>query len=509
MKKKGLFVINKAVSVKVQDKVDDVAIEDALDFAGTGCYNITALMTCCIITVGGVIDLLGFSLILPAMSCDLQLDLKQSGILASVPFFEFIFAQAWGYFADTQGRYKALLFSVVPGFVFAFVSCFSTNFWMMAILKFLGSCFNVASITLVVIYLGEVTPRKYRNKFIFVQNFFNLASDFVCYSMAYFILTLDFALQTPLLTFRPWRLLTLLMTLPLGIGAVMLIFLHESPKFLANKGRTEKALDVLKVMYHRNGGQKENYSVKSLKEENVESEAVSLWDSLTKQVVPIFKPPLLWVTVQLFFLFAVVNATNNVFYVWFPTLMASYFNSDSVNENNGFCQTVNSNRSVILTEDQKSCNDTTPMVTIYSGLLFSLTFSVLSAIAILVTSWRKSLLIFSFAVSGISCVILNFVYQQVAVIISLILIQFCGICIGNVITYFIDAYPTSYRGLALCLGAMVARLLSIAGINLVSLLIVGQCSWIFYIVAIFMLCSIILSLFLPSDRKEQIGRAHV
>lgn len=47
------------------------------------------------------------------------------------------------------------------------------------------------------------------------------------------------------------------MALPLGIGALLLCSFKESPKFLANVGRKEEAVAVLKRMYEVNGGKGE------------------------------------------------------------------------------------------------------------------------------------------------------------------------------------------------------------------------------------------------------------
>lgn len=81
--------------------------------------------------------------------------------------------------------------------------------------------------------------------------------------VAYFLLPLQFSLYIPFLGiyYRPWRLLTLALALPMGVGALMLAYLYESPKFLASRGYNKKALEVLKNIYAWNGGNKEEYPV--------------------------------------------------------------------------------------------------------------------------------------------------------------------------------------------------------------------------------------------------------
>lgn len=85
-------------------------------------------------------------------------------------------------------------------------------------------------------------------------------------AMAYLLLRLNFALPIPFLAikFVPWRLYALLLAVPLGLGSLLLLFLHESPKFLASRRNTEQALQVLRTMYRLNGGNEDDYPVSLL-----------------------------------------------------------------------------------------------------------------------------------------------------------------------------------------------------------------------------------------------------
>lgn len=64
--------------------------------------------------------------------------------------------------------------------------------------------------------------------------------------IAYGILNQKFSYDLGLLTFIPWRLLTIVLALPLGISAISLFFLYESPKFLLNSNKEGQALEVIK-----------------------------------------------------------------------------------------------------------------------------------------------------------------------------------------------------------------------------------------------------------------------
>lgn len=74
-------------------------------FPGNGRYNVLLLLTCCIIMLGAVVDMLGYSLVVPAASCDLDLSLEHSGMLTSVSFagmtqILFLFSQRVSAFSD-------------------------------------------------------------------------------------------------------------------------------------------------------------------------------------------------------------------------------------------------------------------------------------------------------------------------------------------------------------------------------------------------------------------------
>ena len=74
---------------------------------------------------------------------------------------------------------------------------------------------------------------------------------------------LSFAIDIPWLsmTYRPWRLLLQIVSLPGVIGVFGTFFILESPKFLLSKGKEETALDVLRMIYKCNMGSNQNFSV--------------------------------------------------------------------------------------------------------------------------------------------------------------------------------------------------------------------------------------------------------
>ncbi|VVD05255.1 unnamed protein product [Leptidea sinapis] len=476
--------------------------EEAFQKTGHGRYNYLVLLACSVIINAVALDMFGFSVVIAASSCDLQLSIAQTGILAAAPFIGILFAYPWGYFADTRGRRRALLLSTSVGFVFGVLCSLSIDWRMMLALKIIGCAFSTASFTLSMTYLGENTASRYRDRYLFIINGMNLSSEIVSFGLAYLILPISLGVTIPWLsiTFTSWRLFSLTLTLPLGVSAILLTFLYESPKFLASKGEEEKALRVMENIYIMNGGTKGQFPMKSLEvmknsETNVK---ISFWGSIGRQTLPLFTPPRLWRTIQLFFLISLVCAINNVFVMWFPTMLDIYFKSVSSNEETGFCDNIKSAaRNHEAGNSTLSCQQPITDNTLYSGILTGLFFTILNLFAAAIASWRRSTLIAAFSVAFISCIMVCVLKTPLASVIFFALIQTTAIGIGSIASYFVDLYPTSYRGLATSLGFMVARMTTFTGVVVVGSTIVQHCQFVFYLSAALSLSGICVTMFLP------------
>lgn len=80
--------------------------------------------------------------------------------------------------------------------------------------------------------------------------------------LSWAILPHSWRLHLGIVTFRPWRLLTLVNGVPLLICSVIAGNCVESPKWLLTKNKTKEALDVLAYIYSKNKGKpKETYPV--------------------------------------------------------------------------------------------------------------------------------------------------------------------------------------------------------------------------------------------------------
>ncbi|CAK1543779.1 unnamed protein product [Leptosia nina] len=479
--------------------------DDAFEATGHGRYNYLVLLACCIINMAASMDLFGFSVVVAATNCDLNLTISQMGLLASSPFSGLIFAYPWGYFADTKGRKPALILSATGGFVCATLSSLSTRWEVLMVSKIIGSCFSMASFMLTITYLGENIGFKKRKQFIFILNSMNLASESVSFGLAYLILPLSVNLYLPWMTtiFRSWRLLVLAMAAPLGIGALMMLLLNESPKFLADQGEEVKCLEILKNIFAANGGKREDFSVKRLECTVAKDEKVSLPTMLWRHASPIFKPPLLWTTLQLFYVFALAQAICNIYIMWLPTLLDFVFKSISNSSDDlGFCYSIQNATSRVNVDPDVPCREIVSEEAIVSGFFISLILAILNLSVSKFAARRRLILMLIFLISAFSCIMVSVLKQPIASVIFYTLIQSTSVSVGSVVSFFVDLYPTSCRGLATSLGFMVGRFSALTGTALVGLIIRTHCHLLFYVTAVLLLSGILVALLLPADKKK-------
>ncbi|CAK1543780.1 unnamed protein product [Leptosia nina] len=472
--------------------------EEAFELTGHGWYNYKVLIACSLISVAMALDMFGFAITVAAASCDLDLSISQIGILAGSPFAGLLFAYPWGYYADTRGRRRALLLSTAVGSLFGLLGSFSVNWQMMLVLKVIGCSFSTASFTLTITYLGESTREKNRGQYIFVMMSMNLATEFFSYGLAYLVLPLSFSLPMSLLaiSFNSWRLFNIILAAPLGIGALLMLSLEESPKFLSDKGEEDKAIEALKRIFIANGGVEDDFPVETL-HSTCQVKEISFCGSMAQQMKQLFMPPLLWRTMQLFYVISLTCSINNAFVMWFPTMLDIVFKAIATeSEEVVFCESINE-VSVPGGNATATCNGTLSEETIFSGIVASLFFSIINLSVARFASWRRLLLIIVLGVAGLSCVMIIVIKQPIASVIFFSLAQITAVGTGGIASYFVDLYPTSCRSLAPSLGFMLGRLVSLSAVVLIGATVVNHCSAIFYTFAALAFSGCLVSVFLP------------
>ncbi|KAM3956168.1 synaptic vesicle 2-related protein [Aphomia sociella] len=501
--------MNSMGTAKPKELVDRYSYEDALDVTGHGKYNMGLLLACFMVITAMGIDIFGLGIIVTAATCDLGMGLEEIGVLSSMPFAGIIvMSYPWGYLSDTRGRKLVLMWAMCGSFVSSALSSFAPNWQMLAALRFISSALSSAAESATYALLGECCTARVRARYMLLMTSALMLTPTLYYVWGYLIMKLDFSIPFLGIVYRPWRLLTQIMALPLGLGAFMLHFYSESPKFLANVGRNEECVAALKTMYIKNGGVEKEFPVKEIYLVDGTTEEVGKFSlrSLWTQIAPLFKPPLLGRTLLLYYLTFVIYIANNSFAIILPTIFNVFFTSYATSAADAsFCDlfalsnTTTSVDDTVTQVETLVCTNTINDFTILAGCVHGLSFFVLNALISQCANKRKTMTIAIMVIAAAAAVGVNNLHQPIAGLVLFYIYLTTAMVFGIVSSYFVDLFPTSYRGMVACLGMMVARLSAFFGTNIVSRAMTDHCDITMYGAAALVISGAVASSFLPGD----------
>lgn len=83
-----------------------------------------------------LLDIIGAGMILPAATCELQMDTLKKGIFTSAPFVGLaLTSHLWGFLTDWYGRQKIIVYSVWLALIFYVTAGLTPNYWAMVVLR--------------------------------------------------------------------------------------------------------------------------------------------------------------------------------------------------------------------------------------------------------------------------------------------------------------------------------------------------------------------------------------
>ncbi|XP_063540121.1 synaptic vesicle glycoprotein 2C-like [Cydia strobilella] len=424
--------VSSVTAGKKEDKA--YTYEEAITLAGNGIYTYGLLAVLSLTVLSMCSDMFGFSVVLAGSQCDLQLTPSQRSTLMSMPFLgPIIMSYPWGYFSDTQGRRKCLLLAMSFSFVTTVISSLSPNWIMLAVLKFLSTSFCSCAQSATYALLGDSSGLRVRGSHMLVMTSVLMLAPAYYFTVGYFLLNMEYSIDLGFISFVPWRLLVLTLALPMGISSLALHCFYDSPKFLANAGREDQAVELLRKIWKRNGG-KDHYPVKKLilNEDCAPAQGEPLLRSLWQQTAPLFQTPLLWRTLLLYYITAVVYSVYT------------------------------------------ACSSKLEYLTTIFGIGHSVSFALVNALMSRLARMKLMLMvILAAAVASEAGIIV--VTNRVASFVLFLGITITVLTFGIVFSYFVELYPTSYRGMAACLRVVVARGSVLVAINLLSSYITTSC----------------------------------
>lgn len=153
---------------------------------------------------------------------------------------------ASGHLGDTMGRRLPICLGAALTSAAGLVTAFLPSFWLLLVVRFvlgMGIGFGFAP---VMALMSEITPERHR---IAVRSTGDALFDFG-YTFAAFVATM----WDPQLMDMQWRIVQLIATAPPALVSIFtLLFLQESPVYLAAKGEIEQARKSLQEIRRANG----------------------------------------------------------------------------------------------------------------------------------------------------------------------------------------------------------------------------------------------------------------
>ncbi|XP_050069521.1 synaptic vesicle glycoprotein 2A [Anopheles maculipalpis] len=497
--------------------------DEVLDIIGFGRTTWHIFIASSVIMMAVLNETMGISIVIPAAQCDLQLSATDKGLLTGVSFAGIIVSSHfWGYIADTKGRRRTLIVSLLLTAICALVSGLSVNYTMMVVMRFLVGVFISAPSATIFAYLGEFFKTASRTLVITYASVAVGLSAIFTATTGWYVLSFVWSLEIPgtELVLKPWRVLFFVYTLPTLIGALWLMILPESPKFYLSRGRESEAFTVLLRLYMENHPHAtvEDFPVRHITPEAGQKDRSAtpkgsggLWhvaNSVWNQTVPLFQRPNLTnftiCCVVQFGLFVVSAGMG----LWFPDIINRLTASNVLDAT--VCEALDVSMQVDFSDelmediqlvDGVECIDTiNERVFIYAIALGGLYTVLYLAMSVLMRMLgRKCLVAFNLFFSGFSGLALQFVdhpYITMALFCSFLVFAGTSISILNGAT--VSFFPTNVRAMAVCLSLMMGRLGSVFGSNLVGLIMEDNCTLTFNLFATGSIICAVLTLMLPS-----------
>ena len=147
-----------------------------------------------------------------------------------------------GMFSDRMGRKKTLVLSAILFLVSAIGTALPNEFYLFVFFRMIGGIgVGVASMASPM-YIAEITPGQIRGRMVSVNQFAIVTGMLVIYFVNYFIaLNGDEAWNVA----TGWRWMFASGTVPSALFLILLTLVPESPRWLVEKGKKERASQIL------------------------------------------------------------------------------------------------------------------------------------------------------------------------------------------------------------------------------------------------------------------------
>ncbi|XP_051161415.1 synaptic vesicle glycoprotein 2B-like [Leptopilina boulardi] len=504
-------------------RIDETIAEIAISETGFGKFSVKVTIICYLIYLNMSLGVISTGFVLPAAACDLNMNIMDKSLFGTVFFVGSCFsAVISGFLANLKGRKWILLVALFVQGNSDFLQSVLPNYYIMLCLKFLSGA-GSAGQNIVFTYLSECLPLKNRQFLLSNMGYFWTLGHAFTAAVGLGIIPQKFGIEKSYFTFHSWNLYILICSLPAFLLGFCLIFMPETPKFLAERGSREKLLQVLIYMYEQNVGKSGKEYIekllssgnialvelakknnKKVKDSNKEKFVIEKIFNELNQLQCIFKSPLLKNTLLACFTAFTVTSSYYVFYLWLPEIFQRFANFQAGNKekNSNFC-TI-SRDSSFSAQKMHICDTPIDKNIFINNLILSAScFPTMIIVTLLVKRCGLKILL---ATSCTLCtVVIIGIYFSNSFLQNLILLCiYLSLTTTNmsiIFAYFVSIFPTNFRSSGIIVTSLLVRIGAIFG-NFIFSVLKDECFY-FILLTCLLLIVAAVSTILIRERKDR------
>ncbi|ESN94064.1 hypothetical protein HELRODRAFT_180225 [Helobdella robusta] len=214
-------------------------LEKIISLTGYGLFSYKLILVSGLVASSDAIEIFGVSNVVPAATCDLDLNDSMKGwINASIFIGMSLGSLVFSNLADVYGRKYMLITSLICNVLFNLAAALSTNFYPFCAFRILSGFGVGGNIPVIGAYLTEFQPLENRGKvYTAVSAFWSVGSS-ISGALAWIILPINFEWSFGAnYVLKTWNLYLSLCSIPSLIAVCTIFHMPESPKYLLEVGK--------------------------------------------------------------------------------------------------------------------------------------------------------------------------------------------------------------------------------------------------------------------------------
>ena len=228
------------------DGYDGYTMDQAVERMGFGKFHWQLLLLCGVGYFAEITELVIVAFVASAIQRDFGLSEVEYGILGSSSFVGMTAgAVFWGYVSDRFGRQVSFSLTVWMTFVGGFLSALAPNYWTLLLLRFTAA-FGIGGMLPVdyTVFLEFLPNAKRGSRIVLVDAIGVIPALFLSSTVSY-----AFSGKEDI----KWRWVLAIVSIPVGIMAVLRRHVPESPRYHLANGDVSKAQEILESVAAMNG----------------------------------------------------------------------------------------------------------------------------------------------------------------------------------------------------------------------------------------------------------------